>query len=129
LASARTLPADKSNITSDRWTTQARCSLEWGRKTDAGKDGSANAKSECAACFRTWVSGVNISKVFSSLAPNGLARFSAMTLSGSSGFGGGLETVRVGMNAELAPVCLGEIYIVVLRSLFDVGKRQSPILV
>jgi len=52
-----------------------------------------------------------------------------MTLPRRDGFGSCLEPVRVGMNTELVPVCLGEIHVVVLRGLFYVGERQGPILV
>jgi hypothetical protein len=52
-----------------------------------------------------------------------LSSSSSSRLSGRSAFGCSLEPVWVGMNTKLAPVRLRKIYVVILRSLFDVGER------
>src|SRR5208282_4190063 len=55
--------------------------------------------------------------------------FLPMPLSGFRGFGCSLEPMRIGVNAEFVPVGLGKVYAIMLRGLFNVSRRSSPIFV
>ena len=53
--------------------------------------------------------------------------FLAVVLFGFGGLLRSFEAVLVGMDAELVPVGFGEVDVVVLRGLFDVGEGESAI--